>query len=317
MMKRRILYTLILLWAFAPGWAQEFRVVSFRVLSNDITAWVNPVRDLNEEACALIKVVGNPDFVFSTPLGVVLRKNEVGEIWLYVPNGSTKITIKHPQWGVVRDYKFPFPLESRLTYELKLEEPQEKVVDEFPRVRRVFRRLQKVPLSEEIHPMVTTVRRAGKPALAALFTVGMDRERPAFGMMLACMKKQGFYLHGLTDFQTLSVEGECLKNGEIPSSGSTPYYSGDKRYARYAFFVGGVHTIAPLCYIYEGIGFGERQVSWKTVEGVYLRNRDYSYKGISGECGLFFKIRQMAFTLGVITIQGKYWEPVVGVGINF
>ena len=28
---------------------------SFRCLPNDITAWIDPVRDLNDEACALIK----------------------------------------------------------------------------------------------------------------------------------------------------------------------------------------------------------------------------------------------------------------------
>ena len=90
---------------------------SFRCLPNDITAWIDPVRDLSDEACALIKVVGDPDFVFSTPLGIVSRKNEVGEIWLYVPHGTVKLTIKHPRWGVLRDYRFPAALESRLTYE--------------------------------------------------------------------------------------------------------------------------------------------------------------------------------------------------------
>lgn len=49
--------------------AQEFEVRSFRCLTNDITAWVDPVRDLNDEACALIKVVGDPDFVFFNTLG--------------------------------------------------------------------------------------------------------------------------------------------------------------------------------------------------------------------------------------------------------
>ena len=97
--------------------AQEFEVRSFRLLQNDITAWVNPVKDLNDEACALIKVVGDADFAFSTPLGIVARRNEVGEIWLYVPNGTVKLTIKHPKWGVLRDYKFPSALESRLTSE--------------------------------------------------------------------------------------------------------------------------------------------------------------------------------------------------------
>ena len=62
---------------------------------------------------------------------------------------------------------------------------------------------------------------------------------------------------------------------------------------------------------------GKRQVVWETIEGLKLRNKDYSYKGIAAELGLLVKVRKMALTLGVITIKGEYWEPTVGVGINF
>lgn len=65
--------------------AQKFSVSSFRELPNDVTAFINPVNDLNDEGCALIKVQASPDFAFSTPLGIVKRENMTGEIWLYVP----------------------------------------------------------------------------------------------------------------------------------------------------------------------------------------------------------------------------------------
>jgi hypothetical protein len=58
-------------------------------------------------------------------------------------------------------------------------------------------------------------------------------------------------------------------------------------------------------------------VVWETIEGLKLRNKDYSYKGIAAELGLLVKVRKMALSLGVITIKGEYWEPTVGVGINF
>ena len=103
--------------------AQEFSVRTFRMLPNDISAYIDPVRDLNGEACALVKVVGDKDFAFSSPLGIVKRRNDVGEIWLYLPNGTRLLTLKHPQWGVIRDYRFHTPLESRMTYELVLTPP--------------------------------------------------------------------------------------------------------------------------------------------------------------------------------------------------
>ena len=77
--------------------AQKFSVKSFRVLPNDVTAFINPVRDLNDQDCALIKVQGTPDFVFSTPLGIIEREDKVGEIWLFITANSKKLTIKHTE----------------------------------------------------------------------------------------------------------------------------------------------------------------------------------------------------------------------------
>ena len=48
-------------------------------MPNDVSAFITPVRDLNDEPCALVKVEAPSDFAFSTPLGIVSRKDEVGE----------------------------------------------------------------------------------------------------------------------------------------------------------------------------------------------------------------------------------------------
>ncbi|MFR5659673.1 MAG: hypothetical protein ACLUDU_17605, partial [Butyricimonas faecihominis] len=102
-------------------------------------------------------------------------------------------------------------------------------------------------------------------------------------------EKTWVILHGQADLKSLSVDGECRKDGSMPSTGDTPYYTGDEKYSRYAFLAGGIHSIASLCYIYEGLGYGKRQVVWETIEGLKQRNKDYSYKGIAAELGLLVK----------------------------
>lgn len=106
-----------------------FTVEKFRQLPTDVSAFIDAVRDLNGEACALLKVVAPADFAFSSPLGIVERRDKVGEIWLFLPKGTKSITLKHPQWGVLRDYKFGTKLESRMTYEMRLRLPQTAVVE--------------------------------------------------------------------------------------------------------------------------------------------------------------------------------------------
>lgn len=85
-----ILLFILSLWS-ASVQAQEFSVAGFRLLPNDVSAFITPVRDLNDEPCALVKVEAPSDFAFSTPLGIVSRKDKVGEIWpifLKAPNCS-------------------------------------------------------------------------------------------------------------------------------------------------------------------------------------------------------------------------------------
>lgn len=93
-----ILLFILSLWSSSVQ-AQEFSVAGFRLLPNDVSAFITPVRDLNDEPCALVKVEAPSDFAFSTPLGIVSRKDKVGEIWLYLPKGSKLLTIKHPEWA--------------------------------------------------------------------------------------------------------------------------------------------------------------------------------------------------------------------------
>ena len=126
-MKKTIICILLSLMSGLAAVAQQFTVERFRPLPNDITAYMQPVKDLNGEACALVKVVGDKDFVFSSPLGIVKRVDEVGETWIYLPHGTRLLTLKHPRWGVLRNYRFPSPLESRLTYELVVLPPVQPV----------------------------------------------------------------------------------------------------------------------------------------------------------------------------------------------
>ena len=104
--------------------AQSISVSSFKLLETDLTANTTGTmeRDQNGEVAALIKVVTTEQgFVFDGGMtGVVKTKQGVGEVWVYVPHGIKRITIQHPQLGVLRDYYFPIAIEKARTYELVL-----------------------------------------------------------------------------------------------------------------------------------------------------------------------------------------------------
>lgn len=104
--------------------AQNISVASFKLLDTDLTANTAGTmeQDQNGETAALIKVVTTQTgFTFDGgSLGIVKTKQTPGEIWVYIPRGAKKITIKHPQLGVLRDYYFPIAIEAAKTYEMVL-----------------------------------------------------------------------------------------------------------------------------------------------------------------------------------------------------
>lgn len=123
-MKKYILFVLFSLLGLTAG-AQTIKVESLSLLPNDLSA--NRVgtmkKDQNGETAALIKVVtSDKGFTFDGgSLGVVATEQHTGEIWVYVPRGSRKITIKHQYYGVLRDYYYPVSIEGGKTYEMLLD----------------------------------------------------------------------------------------------------------------------------------------------------------------------------------------------------
>lgn len=111
--------------------AQNIFVKSFQPLPMDMTASsIDGKRiDHNGEVAALIKVV-TPEkgfFFDGGTLGIVDSKEETGEIWVWVPRAARKITIGHPQLGVIKNYEYPLTIESERTYEMVLSTENEEI----------------------------------------------------------------------------------------------------------------------------------------------------------------------------------------------
>lgn len=287
-----------------------FSVVSFKPLGNDVTAFISPVRDLNGEACALIKVVAPQEFAFSTPLGIVRRKDKTGEIWLYVPKGTKTITIKHPLWGVLRDYRFGIKLESHNTYELRLDFPKQQEIATHDTIVmtktitdtiRVETRQQPVPL-----------------AINLLATAAFHKNGPLWGFMAMMLWRHGFYVHASSDLRsTGGTRLNCDKNGSI--DGTTPYYTGKTSHSNFTITAGAAHRLTSSLALFEGMGYGHAATAWqlgKSEGGGYALNDGLTHKGMSGEAGLLYSHKRLCVSASVITIAGKQWQGCVGIGFK-
>ena len=102
----------------------EMSVRQFYLAETDLDANTagTMMYDQNGEVCAIIKLETSLDgFTFDVgSLGVRDVKRVGGELWIYVPFGIRRITLSHPQLGVIRDYQFPVRIERARTYIMKL-----------------------------------------------------------------------------------------------------------------------------------------------------------------------------------------------------
>ena len=106
--------------------AENMSVESFKFLTNDLTATIQGTKRYDPNTrkdAALVKIETTyTGFVFEPgSIGLVGDPEyKTGEIWLYIPEGSKKITIKHASLGILREYYYPIAIQSGKTYLMKL-----------------------------------------------------------------------------------------------------------------------------------------------------------------------------------------------------
>ena len=119
---RIFLITLAMLLCFnAHLRAQDFRIDNFHENLTDLSAAISGVKDRNQNEAALLRFAVRDDkFEIEANLGIIKQENVTGEIRIYVPEGTKRITIRHPVLGVLRDYALPEAVKSKTTYDAEI-----------------------------------------------------------------------------------------------------------------------------------------------------------------------------------------------------
>lgn len=163
---------------------EEIAVTKFSCLTNDLTARViAPKRDQNNEVCAIIKIVTKDKSLFFEPdaLGITAREDQPGEIWLYVPRGAKRITIKHERFGIIRNYFYPESISEATVYEMQLFVPEDKGGRVIERVVEKLATAQALmmnysPATAQVY-VDDTLRVARNGAYSEVFPVGEHKYR--------------------------------------------------------------------------------------------------------------------------------------------
>ena len=265
--------------------AQEIRVKSFNKLDRDLIARTNPRLDLNDEPCSVIRLI-SPAKGFQFEGNVIGEPLEfAGETVIYMTKGSKRVTIKHPDYGVLR-YEFPEKLGKQAVYEIPL-----KLI-ESPDNRTRALIMGGVNASTSFNKITPFV-------------------------MLGFVKKYGAYIKGMSDFSfkghtSFVVDNEGKYQG-IPVWMENP----DPKLERTALTVGGLYRPWKYLYTYLGAGYGFRNVAYELPNDEWAKNKDRSYKGFEAEMGAIMRVGGLSLMLGLQTNQFKYMEISCGAGVIF
>lgn len=148
--------------------------------------------------------------------------------------------------------------------------------------------------------------------------VGVHPSQLSYGLMAGFVKRTGGYVKFRHSFSKASDNGgECNDEGVESAMGQMRWYSGRTAKSRMAVTAGLLQQLWKPVYLYAGVGYGERLLSWETTGGEWIKNTDHSFKGVEAEIGGIIRYGLLAVSLGVQTNSLKYVEANVGIGVIF
>lgn len=126
-MKKGILLIVLTLSCLIQIKAQYIKVADFRRNYTSLVASMNPEYDNAGEACAVICFfVRDDNFEITPNMGSLRTEQMTGEIRIWVPVGTKKLTVRHQGAMTLSSWEIPVRLEPKVTYEAELDITQKR-----------------------------------------------------------------------------------------------------------------------------------------------------------------------------------------------
>lgn len=125
------------------------------------------------------------------------------------------------------------------------------------------------------------------------------------------VKKWGWYCSINTDF---SFNNKYEDTIDAPAS---LFSSGKTKNGIFSIRAGGILKVINPLMINLGVGYGTRWLNIESIGNIMYRLPNYSYNGFNCELGLIAQYRRYLLLLSIDTIDFKFLETNIGLGICF
>lgn len=118
---KKLMILLLMIVAAGQLRAQDIQISRFERNYTSLIASVNPVYDNTGEACAVLRFyVREKDFIIEPNLGMMKQEVLPGEIRIWVPKGTKRLTVRKQDWMPLTGYEIPVVIEPKVTYDVEL-----------------------------------------------------------------------------------------------------------------------------------------------------------------------------------------------------
>ena len=144
-----------------------------------------------------------------------------------------------------------------------------------------------------------------------------NTQNPSVGFTVGQVEKYGWFASVMSGFHFggLFPAATSDENGFVGED--LPFYKDEYAHTVLSIMGGGVMRLNDAMYLKAGLGFGNRSLSWKTLDDRWVRNGGYSAVGVDVSAGMMFNFGGFILSLDAVTTNFKIFEGKIGLGYSF
>lgn len=144
-----------------------------------------------------------------------------------------------------------------------------------------------------------------------------NTENPSAGFTIGQVQKFGWFASVMSGFNFAGLAPAAVSDAEGFVGEDLPFYKDEYAKTVLSIMGGGVMRLNDMMYLKAGVGFGNRSLSWKTLDDRWVRNSGYSAVGVDVSAGLMFNFGGFVLSLDAVTTNFSIFEGKVGLGYSF
>ena len=144
-----------------------------------------------------------------------------------------------------------------------------------------------------------------------------NTQNPSVGFTFGQVEKFGWFASVMSGFHFAGLAPAAVSDADGFVDEDLPFYKDEYAHTALSIMGGGVMRLNDAMYLKAGLGFGNRSLSWKTLDDRWVRNSAYSAVGVDVSAGMMFNFGGFILSLDAVTTNFKIFEGRIGLGYSF